>query len=346
MKTRHSYYLLLAIFLVLLVSVFISAALGSAGFIGPVQVVRALGGVFGFTDPAVPLEETAVVLLQLRLPRIALGILAGTNLALAGLIMQTLFHNSLADPYIIGVSSGAALGAVTAISLGLHLASFGLNAVSLSAFIGALSLTLVVYIIARRENSVPQSMLLLTGISVGALAQAITTLLLLRSEGNQLRSTMAWLLGSLAYRDWSYIQTLLPYTILGALASMYFCRPLNLLAMGDEAAHHLGIRLEPTRMALLIVSSLLAASAVAACGIVGFVGLLVPNLMRLLVGPNHRILIPASILGGALLLTWADTVARILFPGQEIPIGVVTSVLGGLFFIYLLKRQANRQWHV
>ena len=282
--------------------------------------------------------ESAGILVQLRLPRIALAVLAGAHLALAGLIMQSLFGNPLADPYITGVSSGAALGAVSAFCLKWDSSLWGLNAVSLVAFSGAMGVAWIVYAMARKGSALSLSHLLLTGICVSALAQAATTFLLFSAENQQLRSALHWLFGSLAYRDWGYVRGLLAYSVIGFVFAFALHRHLDLLAMGEESAHHLGIRLGRTKTLLLMIASLLAASTVAACGIIGFVGLMIPHTMRALFGASHRILIPACAMGGALLLVLSDLGARVALSGQEIPIGMVTSVIGSLFFLILLLR--------
>ena len=253
-----------------------------------------------------------------------------------------MFYNPLAEPYIVGVSAGAALGAVVAMILGLEAAFFGLNGVAVFAFAGATGTTFIVYRVAQRAGKVSISTLLLTGIAVGGLMQAFTTLLILQAEPYHIRNVLAWLMGSLAYRDWNYAIVLLPYTLIGLTVACLHYRTLNALATGEESAHYLGVNVERAKLVLLLVASLLAASAVAVSGIIAFVGLIVPHLVRILLGANHRILLPASILVGSFLVMWADIIARTVAPGQEIPIGVVTSVLGCLFFLYLLRHYKGR----
>ena len=238
----------------------------------------------------------------LRMPRIALAVLVGGALAVSGVIMQALFHNPLADPYIVGVSAGAAFGAVLAMALGMSLSVLGLNAVPLCAFFGALAVTALVYGLSRQRVRVQVTTLLLTGIALGSLLQAATSFLLLQQGHNELREVMAWLMGSLANRDWRQVGMLLPYVAIGLLCAWCWQRELNVLAFGESTAHHLGIPLERTKLLLLLLASLLAAGAVAMSGVIAFVGLIVPHVMRRLVGPNHRRLLPAAFLGGGLLL--------------------------------------------
>lgn len=338
-QPKRAGIILLILAVLLLASMVLSAGIGSTT-VHPREIVRVVWHhLGGHVDVA---QATDVIVWNLRLPRIALALLVGAALALAGALMQALFHNPMADPYIVGVSSGAALGAVIIFALGLQTALGGWNAVSLCAFAGGLMVTFLVYGMARRGGRVPVSTLLLTGIAVGGLMQAITALLLLQREGSEMREVMAWLMGSLANRDWGHVGVLLPYTVIGTAFAMLRARDLNILALGDETAHFLGVSLERTKLALLLIASLLAAAAVAVSGVIAFVGLIVPHLMRLLVGPNHRVLLPACLLCGGLLLVWSDVLARTIVPGSELPIGIVTSVLGSPFFIYLLHRREGR----
>jgi len=329
---------LLGLLALVLVSSVLSANIGSTA-VPPGQVVRAVWGHLG--GPLTVSPATDVIVWRLRLPRIALALLVGASLAMAGVLMQSLFHNPMADPYIVGVSAGAALGAVVAVSLGLHVALLGLNACALLAFASGLAVTFLVYGLSRRGGRVPVGTLLLTGIAVGGLMQAVTAFLLLQREHSEMREVIIWLMGSLANRDWRHVLALLPYTLLGMTIALAWRRDLNILALGDETAHHLGVHLERTKFLLLTTASLLAAAAVAVSGVIAFVGLIVPHLMRLVVGPNHRALLPACLLCGGLLLVWADVLARTLMAGGELPIGIVTSVLGCPFFLYLLHRRGQ-----
>ncbi len=217
-----------------------------------------------------------------------------------------------------------------------------MNTVTLFAFGGALATTALVYFLAKRGSKVAVSLLLLTGMAVGGLATAVTTLLLMRQEASTLRGSMNWLFGSLANHGWIYVLALLPYAAVGIGIALWFWRELNLFSLGEETAHHLGVPLERTKLVLLAVAALLAAAAVAVSGIIGFVGLMVPHITRKLLGPNHRLVIPASVLIGGLLLLWADLLSRRLVTGEEVSIGVITSILGGLFFLGLLARTKSR----
>jgi len=290
-----------------------------------------------------PLPETGAhtIVLDIRLPRLLLAVIVGACLTLAGAIMQALFQNPMADPYILGVSSGAALGAVAAMMLGIEVAMAGLTAVPLLAFAGAVGVTALVYILSQRGGRVHTATLLLTGIAVGSLVAAITSFLML-TQDRDLHVVMSWLLGSLAGRRWLHVAAATPQLLIGAAVAIIMARPLNVLLLGDETAANLGVNVQATKRGLLVVSSLLAAAAVAVSGIIGFVGLIVPHIARLVVGPDHRILLPISALTGAALVVLADVLARVVLAPTELPIGIITAILGCPFFLYLLHRQAGR----
>ncbi|TVR50738.1 MAG: iron ABC transporter permease [Puniceicoccaceae bacterium] len=317
----------------------LSLSHGAFGTLGPrawLALLTGPGPLFGSED----LDTWHEILRHVRLPRLTLALLVGANLGVAGALMQTLFLNPMAEPYVVGVASGAAFGAVAALSLGLGmgLGAGGLSLLSLAAFAGAFATTGIVYTLARRTGRASTGTLLLTGIAVGGFLQALTTLLLLHTEADQIRSILGWLMGGLAHRDWSYALTLLPWTVLGLTAALIAHRPLDALAGGEDLARSQGLGVPRFRLLMLLTASLLAASAVAAAGIIAFAGLIVPHCCRGFLGPGHRLLLPASALGGALLLVIADILARSLLPGEEIPIGILTGLAGCLFFLYLLRR--------
>ncbi len=255
--------------------------------------------------------------------------------------MQSFFQNPMAAPSILGVSAGAALGATAAIMLGLNIGFWGFGAVPVAAFVGALAVSAAVYLLSRRGGRTPVTLLLLTGIALGALASAISSFLLIRGQQGDLDMVIIWMMGSIANRGWEHVQMILPYT-LGATAIVYlYSRELNVLMMGDEQAYYLGVPVERVKLILLVLASLLAAAAVAVTGTIGFIGLIVPHLMRLLVGPNHRILLPMCLLAGGVVLGLSDIVANL---AGEIPIGIVTSLLGAPFFLYLLHRSRDYEF--
>ncbi len=278
----------------------------------------------------------------LRLPRLILVILVGANLAVAGALLQALFGNPLAEPYVIGISSGAAFGAVLAISVGFSSQFLGLNGIAIFAFLGACLTSFIVYTIAEKSSSNTIASLLLTGIAMSGLLQSITSLMILNGEPWSIRNVLIWIMGSFAYRGWNYVWVILPCSMIGLLISFLYHRSLNVLSTGEEAAFHLGFNVKRLKIILFILASLLAASSVTVCGMIPFVGLIVPHIMRLLTGSNYKSLIPTSILGGAILLIWSDLAAKNLATGQELPIGIITGIIGCLFFLYLLQSKRHR----
>ncbi len=326
----------------LVATVVISLAVGPSG-LPPARAMRilvgAVPGLGGLAPQASSVEQSIV--LDIRLPRLILALLVGASLAVAGTVMQSFFQNPMAAPSILGVSAGAALGATAAIMLGFKIGFWGLSAVPVAAFIGALAVSAAVYLLSRRGGRTPVTLLLLTGIALGALASAISSFLLIRGREGDLDLVIIWMMGSVANRGWEHVQMILPYA-LGATAIVYlYSRELNVLLMGDEQAYYLGVPVERVKLILLVLASLLAAAAVAVTGTIGFIGLIVPHLMRLLVGPNHRILLPMCLLAGGVVLGLSDIVANL---AGEIPIGIVTSLLGAPFFLYLLHRSREYEF--
>jgi iron complex transport system permease protein len=284
------------------------------------------------------------VLLQIRAPRVALGLLLGAGLAMAGAAMQGLFRNPLADPGLIGVSSGAALAAVAAIVLGLP-AALALPAtlvVAAAAFVGGWIATLGVLRLAAVEGSVRMATLLLAGLALNAIAGAGIALLTSLADDQALRALTFWLFGSLGRAGWRELMLVAPLILLPLAALQRDARALNALLLGEAEAGHLGVAVEGLKRRITLLVVLITASAVALAGLIGFIGLLVPHLIRLIWGPDHRLLLPASALLGAALLVVADTAARTILAPAELPIGVLTAVIGGPFFLYLLARGRRR----
>jgi len=273
-----------------------------------------------------------VIIMMLRLPRAVQGALIGAALATAGVVIQSLFKNPMADPFVIGISSGAALGASAAIILGIA-TTFSLPVL---AFLGASLSAFAVYRIARAGSSIPVEGLLLSGIAVAYFLSSITSFLLY-SAGEGLHQIIFWLMGGLWASSWRDIAVLLPVLLISLAVLLLFSRDLNALLLGEEPAQHLGIEVEMMKRMILVTASLLAGAAVAFSGTIGFVGLITPHITRLLVGPDHRILLPASALIGAIFLVLSDTIARLVIAPAELPVGVVTAFFGAPFFIYLLK---------
>lgn len=298
----------------------------------------------GLTTPAGADPAVVLVVQELRLPRLVLGLLVGAALAMAGVALQGLFRNPLADPGLIGVSSGAALGAVALIVLGDSLlqgwrVGLGALALPLAAFAGGLVAALLAWRLARRSGSTEASILLLGGIAINALAGAGTGLLTYLADDSELRSLTFWSMGSLAYAGWADVRLAAPWLLAGIVLLPLLARPLNAFLLGEAVAGHLGYSTEQVKRALLALSALAVGAAVAVTGLIGFVGLVVPHLMRGLVGADHRLLFPFAGLLGAILLVAADTLCRLLVSPAELPIGLVMALLGGPFFLLLLQRR-------
>lgn len=278
------------------------------------------------------LEKASLVLWELRLPRVLLAAAAGVNLALGGLLLQAIFRNPLAEPYLLGLSSGGALGAVLALSAGL-------SSVVAPALAGSLATAGLVLLLCRRRIASDLPSLLLAGIAIGALAQAFTTALILRFDPGALRSILFWLMGSFGGRGWPEVTLLVPTAVAGVIFVILLHRPLDLLALGAEGAHHLGVRVTLLQTGGILLAAVLAALTVSTCGTIGFVGLMAPHLARRLVGATHAVSIPASALTGVILTVGADLAARTILAGTDLPVGVVTGAFGCAFFLALLLKK-------
>lgn len=281
-------------------------------------------------------EETIII--QIRMPRILAGALVGAALAAAGVVYQGIFKNPMADPYVLGVSAGAAVGASLAIVLGIGFTLLGLSTVSISAFAGSLIAVFVVYNVSRVGSRVPVTMLLLSGIAVGIFLSAIVAVLQVIA-GEKLHTIVFWLMGGFSYVEWKDVWAILPLICLGTVVIYFYARDLNILALGEETAQHLGVDVEKVKKLLLVFGSLVTASAVSISGLIGFIGLVIPHITRIMIGPDHRILLPTSIIVGAIFLVICDAVARVIVSPVELPVGVITALSGGPFFIYLLRKK-------
>lgn len=281
------------------------------------------------------------VLWSIRFPRVALACIVGACLAVGGTLMQGMFGNPLAEPGIIGVSTGASVGAVAAIALGLTFA--GTWTIGLCAFITGLITVIVVYAMSRSGGRTEVVTLILTGVAINAFAGATIGLLIFISDESQITSITFWQMGSLAQATWPKVAAIVPLALLGLVIAPLYARKLDLLSLGEKSARHLGVNVEQMRVVLIAVIALLTAAAVAVSGVIGFIGLVVPHLLRMMIGPGHRLLIPLSILGGAAVLVWADLAARTLAAPAELPLGVLTALVGSPFFFWLLRRTRRRQ---
>jgi len=323
----------------LIIIVCISAAIGPGG-VKPLHVLKILLNQLPFINlQSSWAPEEATIVLRLRVPRIFMGGLIGGALTLAGIAFQALLRNPLAEPYILGVSSGGSLGAIIAMALGLN-TFIGLSTLPLFAFFGALLTMLLVYNIARIEGLVPPHTLLLAGVIVNFFFSAIIMYLISIIGAEKAHSFQFWTMGDLSGLMPGGLMLVIVILIsIGNIIIACYARNFNLLILGEESAAHLGVEVERTKLIVFILASLITGAAVSACGMIGFVGLIIPHLGRMLLGADHRILIPASSLIGASFLILADTLARTLQAPQEIPVGVITALCGGPFFIYLLRKQ-------
>jgi iron complex transport system permease protein len=331
--------LVLATLVVMLIgTALLSAMIGAAGI--PFGRILAAAGLTN-GDAGLAARDS-LVLWSIRLPRIALATGVGALLAAGGAIMQGLFRNPLADPGLVGVSAGAALAAAAAIVVGDRIAGgVPFEALPAAAFAGGLAITSILYLIATREGRTSIATLLLAGLALGALAGAGTGLLVFVADDRQLRDITFWTLGSLAGATWPKVWALAPF-VMALLLSLPFIAPgLDRLVLGEAEAFHMGIAVERLKRAAIVLVAMAAGAAVSVAGVIGFIGIVVPHLLRLLIGPRHGFLLPAAACFGALVLVAADALARSVVTPAELPIGIVTAILGAPFFLFLLlKRRA------
>ena len=341
-RARPSVPLVIAILLCGLAAVVLLATtIGAAGI--PLPRLFAALGFHQLADSSM-LARDQLVLWSIRIPRIAVAAIIGAMLAVSGAIMQGLFRNPLADPALVGVSSGGALAAAATIVISdsAWAANYQFLQSSLlpvAAFAGSLLTTIILYKIASREGRTSVALFLLAGLAIAALANAGIGLLVFVADDRQLRDITFWMLGSLSGATWPKAATILPIVLLGLLAIPLIARGLDVLALGESEAFHSGVDVERLKKICIVLVSAMTGAAVSICGVVGFVGIVVPHLLRLVIGPGHRLLLPASALLGAILMIAADTMARVLAAPAEVPVGILTAAFGAPFFLYILLRQ-------
>lgn len=319
-------------FVLLALAILLSLAIGSV-FITPQELWQT---VIGHGT-----ETSAAILWKIRLPRTILIALTGAALSGSGAAYQGLFRNPLADPYLIGVASGAGLGAVIAMSIRWPYSLWGLMAIPMAAFIAALLTVFIVYVLARVGQTVPTTNLILAGVAFSSFATSLTSFLMLRST-NEVRRALGWLLGGASQAGWTAILAILPYLIIGMGILLFSGHTLNVLQFGDEQAQQLGLNVTRAKRILLAASSLATAAAVAFSGLIGFIGLIVPHILRLWFGADYRRLMPLSFIGGAAALLISDVMARVVLAPQEIPVGIITALAGAPFFLWVLRRARNQ----
>lgn len=321
------------------VGIFVSAVTGQLPM-SWTDVVGSIARALGLDTSLAPEDDIVeATLWVVRFPRIVMAMVVGAALAVAGALMQAVFGNPLAEPGVVGVSSGAALGASVAIVFGIQ---FGGGGVAILAFLGGLVATLIVYAVARAGGRTEVVTLLLTGIAVNAFAQAGLAFVLFLADTASREQIVFWQLGSLAGSVWSQVAIVAPIMGVGAVVAFVLARQLDVLALGERNARHLGIDVERLRVVAIVLVALLTGAAVAFAGIIAFVGLVVPHIIRMALGPSHRGLVVASAFGGAALLMWADLLTRTLVSGADLPIGMLTALVGGPFFFALLYQQRRR----
>jgi len=339
MRAIHGRRVILTSALVLLIVIVLSSGIGSVR-IPSGDVVRIFLSRVELLGLVRDWPEThEMILWNIRWPRVALAITAGMALSVAGAAYQGLFKNPLADPYVLGVSAGAALGGSIAMAFLGQLQIKILGPVPMLAFLGGLGAVTLVYRLAAVGRRTPLVTLLLAGVAVGSLCISLVSVILFMTNSGARDAIIFWMMGGLGAANWNKVGLLLPYLGMGFTVMMVYSRQLNALLLGDEQAQHLGVDVERVKRVIMVAGTLLTAAAVAFCGTIGFVGLIVPHIARMLVGPDHRLLLPASALIGGVVLLSADTVARAAFGTTEVPVGLVMAVAGGPFFLWLLRRK-------
>ncbi len=335
---KGSIYKTIFISLLLTIIVFIiSLSLGST-YISISDIIKII-----FNLDIGNLETERVIIKNIRLPRIVMSFVVGSGLAIAGVIFQGIIRNPMADPYIVGISAGAGTGVSAAIVLGISFSIFGIDSLPIMAFLGASITVYVVYNLARVDNKVPVMTFLLAGVAVGYVLNAFTSFLMVIGS-QDLNKIVYWLMGSLANSSWSELKMILPYYIIGLIPISLFLNDLNIILLGEENAQYLGVDVERVKMILIVAATLITASVVSVSGSIGFVGLVVPHITRMLVGPDHRKLLPFAAIFGGIFMMISDDLARFLLAPLEIPVGIITSLAGGPYFIYLLKKKKNSSW--
>jgi len=333
--------LILAAIVVLLI--LIAASIGAAR-ISIYDTARVVGsyipGINHFIDKDMLDPQTFAVVSQIRLPRIFMALVVGIALASAGVIFQGLFRNPMADPFVIGVSAGGAFGAAIGLFFVSTISLLNISITTIFALIGALGTTFLVYTISSSRGKVSVVTLLLSGIALSAMLGSMTSFIMIFRAN--VAKIVFWLMGGLTSASWQKLYLITPVIVILVIICSFYMRDLNIISMGDERAAQLGVQTEKVKKTLLVFASIIAALAVSVSGIIGFVGLITPHILRLIVGPDHKILFPTSALAGGIVLLASDTLARTVLMPREIPVGIITSIIGVPFFLYLLTRSRKQ----
>lgn len=339
MVRKKSFFIMMAALMVVLIaSMVIAIVVGSVG-ITLSLIMHVFLQKLGIATDEVPTRAEQIIIWEIRVPRAVLAATVGASLAVSGAAIQALVKNSIADPYILGVSSGASVGATAVILVGAF-SFLGIYALPLAAFFGALIAVTLVFMLARVDGRTSVMRLLLAGIAVSMVFSAMTNFMLMMSKSQGgIQAVMQWMLGSLAGAKWS--NSVIPFIIFSIVFSLLWLsyRQLNALLLGEETAMTMGFSIEKFRLYIIVLVSLLTGVAVSVSGSIGFVGLIIPHVVRMIIGSNYKWMLPLSALFGAIFLVWADIVARLAIAPEEMPIGIITALCGGPFFIWLLRRQ-------
>lgn len=344
-QNKKHFKLMFCVFIIILFLIIITATtLGSANIpikeslyiiLNKVPIINKFISIIGIP------ENHKLIILKIRLPRIILAALVGMGLSTVGLSFQAIFKNPMADPYVLGISSGAAVGAAFGFVLGFESTFLGASAITITAFLGSILTTVLVYNIARVKNKIPTNTLLLAGISVNFLLSSLLSIIMVFNR-QEVERIVFWTMGSVSSASYTQILVLVPFLFIGILITLSFSKDLNIILTGDETAKSLGIEVETIKKILLISSSMIVAACVSVSGIIGFVGLIIPHIVRMLLGPDHRSLLPFSVVAGAAFMIISDTLARTLASPAEIPVGAITALFGAPYFIYLLIKNKKK----
>ena len=330
--------------IILIALIVLSSAIGAAN-LSIKLTLKTLGsiipGIKNLIDASDISPQDIKVIFDIRLPRIFMAIIVGIALSSSGVIFQGVFRNPMADPYIIGVSAGAAFGATIGLLFAGNIKLISLSATSIFAFLGATGTTFLIYNISKIKGKISVLTLLLSGVALSSLLTSIISLIMIYRT-QDLAKVYFWIMGGLSNSSWTNFMTVMPVIVIIMAASSFFMRDLNVMSLGDERANQLGVQTEKLKQVLLILASIMAAAAVSVSGIIGFIGLITPHIMRMIVGPDHKILYPTAAISGGIVLLLSDTIARIILSPREIPVGIITSIIGVPFFIYLLVKSKRQ----
>lgn len=332
---RRSYTLFIIFFLLLTIIILVSLAIGSV-YIPPGEAIEVILNQSNN-------DVYVTIITQIRLPRVLLSLIVGSALAVAGVVFQGIIRNPMVDPYIVGISSGAGTGVTLAIILNINWRIMGISSLPLMAFLGAIITVFIVYNLARTAKKLPVMNFLLAGVAMGFLLNAVMSFIMVMGT-NSLHKVVYWLMGSLSTANWQDVMMVLPYYFLSMLPIVFYIKDLNIILLGDDNAFSLGVDVEKIKIILITSATLMTAVVVSVSGIIGFIGLIIPHISRIIIGPDHRKLIPFSAMIGGSFLLFSDNLARALMPPLEIPVGIITAVFGAPYFIYLLKKKKNEYW--